>query len=231
MAVTTSATPVLPATDATESGGERFSTALRLTTQDVHEEAENVGFVQRLMAGHVVREGYTAMAGQLSFVYAALEERARALASDPVVAAFLDPRLDRLPSIEADLRFLIGSHWREDLTPLPATARYVERIEAIEWSGHFVAHHYTRYLGDLSGGQIISRLLSRTYGLTEGGDGLRFYHFADIRKSKPFKDDYRRALDSAPWSEQERESVIAEARTAFELNAALTVDLGRLFPA
>ncbi|MEE6274152.1 biliverdin-producing heme oxygenase [Georgenia sp. MJ206] len=208
-----------------------FSTTLRLSTRDVHEDAENVGFMKRLFAGEMPREGYAALVTQHWFVYTALEERGRALAADPVAGAFITADLERLPSIEADLTFLVGADWRARIEPLAATARYAERIAALDKAGPFVAHHYTRYLGDLSGGLAIGRILARTYDLAPGEDGVRFYHFPAIPKPKLFKDGYRRALDEAPWSEREREQVLAEARLAFELNAGMTVELGQHFPA
>ena len=55
-------------------------------------------------------------------------------------------------------------------TPPPPTAYRARLLEqAAEWAALLVAHHYTRYLGDLSGGQAIGRILDRTFEL----DGAR----------------------------------------------------------
>ncbi len=200
-----------------------LSAALRERTRDVHADAEGSSFVRELLEGERTRDDYTALVGQQYFVYEALESVAEALRDDPTAAAFISPKLTRLPAIEADLDFLQPG-WRDALAPLPATSRYTARIrEMAEWPGGFVAHHYTRYLGDLSGGQVIRTLLQRRFGFDTNGVG--FYVFAEIAKPKLFKDTYREQLDAAPWTEAEQDRVVEEARRAFRHNAEMFADL------
>jgi heme oxygenase len=144
---------------------------------------------------------------------------------DADAAAFITPQLTRLPALEADLLYLLGDDWRESIAPLPTTVRYVERIRSVAstWSGGFIAHHYTRYLGDLSGGQIIRTLMQRQFGFETNGVG--FYLFDQIAKPKEFKDVYRSQLDSVDWSEEERERVIDEVMIAYRFNTDLFLDL------
>ena len=209
------------------TAGAPFSTVIREASRAQHEEAEGSGFGTALVEGRLRREGYAALMAQTYFVYSALEEVTAAQREDPVGGQFFLPQLFRLPSIERDLDHLIGLDWRGAITPLPSTARYADRIRSVgsSWAGGFVAHHYTRYLGDLSGGQIIRRVLHRAYGLST--DGVRFYIFDEIPKPKPFKDLYRARLDAAPWDDAERMRVVAEVQEAFRLNTALFADLGR----
>lgn len=201
-----------------------FSQALRERTAAVHSDTEGSAFITELLSGKRSKDDYIALVGQLYFVYEALEAVAELLKTDAVATAFISPKLTRLPALEADLAFLVGDDWRETAAPLPATERYVTRIhEMAFWPGGFVAHHYTRYLGDLSGGQIIRTLLQRQFGFETNGVG--FYIFAEIAKPKPFKDAYRAELDALGWGEVERSRVIEEANTAFRLNADLFADL------
>lgn len=202
-----------------------FSQALRERTRGVHQESEGSGFMQDLMSGRGSRDDYIALLSQHYFIYEALEEAAAGLADDPVATLFISPALTRLPAIEADLEFLLGDDWRERIEPLPSTVRYTARIREVgsDWPGGFVAHHYTRYLGDLSGGQIIRTLLQRQYGFETNGVG--FYLFADIAKPKLFKDTYRSQLDAVEWTEEERDRVIAEVALAFRFNTELFDDL------
>lgn len=88
-----------------------------------------------------------------------------------------------------------------------------------------MAHHYTRYLGDLSGGQAIGRILARTYEL-EGLDGIGFYDFPEIAKPKVYKDGYRARLDALPLDEAEHQFVLAEVQRVFGFNGALFAELG-----
>ena len=109
-------------------------------------------------------------------------------------------------------------------TDSPAARAYADRIAAADWGGALVAHHYTRYLGDLSGGQAIGKILTRAFSLD--GPGVSFYEFPEIAKPKLYKDAYRANLDSLDVSEGERRRMVDEVRVAFGLNQALFDELG-----
>ena len=201
-----------------------FSQTLRDRTTSGHGDAEHSGFMHDLVHGKGTREDYTALAAQQYFIYRALEQAAERIKTDPVAANFVIPELNRVPAIEADLSFLIGDDWAEHIQPLAATQRYADRItEASTWSGGFVAHHYTRYLGDLSGGQIIRTLIQRQFGFDR--DGVRFYLFDEIDKPKRFKDHYRELLDQAGWTAEEQERIVQEVQGAYRLNTDVFVEL------
>src|SRR5690606_29620517 len=158
-----------------------FSQQLRERTWTSHGESEGAGFMSDLMTGKGTRDDYIALVAQHFFVYEALERAAAAFDGDPVAAPFITDQLTRLPALEADLEFLLGAGWRDQISPLPTTERYVRRIREIEderWAGGFVAHHYTRYLGDLSGGQVIRKIMQREFGFDTNGVG--FYLFDQI---------------------------------------------------
>jgi len=202
-----------------------FSTALRQRSSSAHSGSEGAGFMSDLMNGNGSLEDYIALVAQHWYVYEALERAAEQMRRDPVASAFISEKLTRLPAIEADLEFLIGADWREQISPLPTTERYAERINQVgaTWVGGFVAHHYTRYLGDLSGGQFIGRVMARRFGFETNGIG--FYLFDDIADPSSFKDVYREQLDAAPWDEAEQERVIDEVLLAYRLNTELFDDL------
>jgi heme oxygenase len=205
-----------------------FSQALRERTRGGHSASEGANFMDDLMKGNGSRDDYIALVAQHFFIYEALEAAAATMKDDAVAAAFISPQLTRLPALEADLAFLIGPDWRGSIAPLPTTERYVARINEIAaegWSGGFVAHHYTRYLGDLSGGQIIRTLMQRQFGFETNGVG--FYLFDQIAKPKEFKDTYREQLDAVDWSAEERERVIDEVLLAYTFNTDLFSDLAR----
>jgi heme oxygenase len=202
-----------------------FSTALRERASAAHSHSEHAGFMADLVRGDGTREDYIALVAQHWYIYAALESAADAMRHDPVASVFITDRLTRLPALEADLEFLVGPDWRDRVTPLPTTRRYVARIEKVgrTWPGGFVAHHYTRYLGDLSGGQFIGRLMARRFGFETNGIG--FYVFDDIADPKAFKDVYREQLDAAPWDDAEQQRVIDEVLLAYRFNTELFEDL------
>lgn len=203
-----------------------LSVQLRTSTRAQHEHAETRSFVTELMGGGLGprgREAYLDLARQHHELYRALEAVGERLAGDPVVVDFLLPELMREASLIADLETLAGPGWAE-LPVHEATRRYVERLDAIDDAAGYLAHAYTRYLGDLSGGQAIAVMLRRHYGLEPGE--LTFYQFAGIPKPKVFKDQYRAMLDDAALTSEQREVAVAEAQVAFDLNSALFVALG-----
>ncbi|MET1061598.1 MAG: biliverdin-producing heme oxygenase [Aeromicrobium sp.] len=196
-----------------------LSALLRSGSQAEHTAAESSSFMSELLAGGVAQAGYAHYLGLLRRVYEALEGVARELTDDPVAAAVIDPTIERLAAIDADL-----DHWGRVDVPSPAADAYVARIHATTgWGGLFIAHHYTRYLGDLSGGQAIGRILTREFGLD--GAGVAFYEFAAVPKPKLYKDAYRARLDALPLDEAERARVLAEVKDVFRLNGGLFTEL------
>ena len=202
-----------------------LSSRLREGTREEHESAESSGFISRLMSGGLSVDAYVALASQQFFVYSALEAIADDVRTLPQGSSLLFDELTRTPSIARDLEHLVGPDWRAIVMPLPATVRYVDALNASATSlPRYAAHAYTRYLGDLSGGQIIKRMLERHYGL--GPEGITFYSFEEIPKSKPFKDVYRERLDGLELDEEQLAEAVAEAKGAFRLNQDLFADLG-----
>lgn len=201
-----------------------FSERLREATKDAHMGAQSSAFVRDLFAGKLNRSLYARMVAQHYFIYSALEETSMAMSGDAVASPFISTELTRVPSLERDLEFLLGDGWREQIAPITATAVYVERIASTAGdSAGFVAHHYVRYLGDLSGGQHIARAVAKVLEL--GADGVRFYHFDEIDEPSVFKERYRKALNEAAWDESRRQTLIAEALTAYDLNTQVMLTL------
>jgi len=213
-----------------EDAPATLSAKLRAGTRAQHETAETQGFITRLMRGELNRAAYADFLAQHHAIYVALEESGSALRAAGADAGIVLDELVRVPSLEADLEFLFGAQWRTEIDILPATHAYAARLRELDsWLGGWVAHAYTRYLGDLSGGQVIRTMLQRHYGFES--DGVTFYHFAEIAKPKVFKDVYRERLDALPFDDAEHERVVAEAQRAFELNTALFRELGVRHPA
>ncbi|MGD1149150.1 MAG: biliverdin-producing heme oxygenase [Thermoanaerobaculaceae bacterium] len=198
----------------------KLSELLRERTADAHRGAERSEFVARFVRGGLDREMYFRHLLALHGVYTALEDALERLQDDPRLGAFLLPQLWRSLALERDLDFLRGPRWHAQ-EPVPAAKAYVERLRWVESAEpiRLVSHSYVRYLGDLSGGQVLSGLAARQLDLV--GDGLRFYEFPAIPDRAVFKADYRRRLDELPLTDGEREAVVEEARTAFRLNAAI----------
>ena len=206
----------------------RLSVQMKQGSAVEHEQAENSEFMAALLDGRINAQGYIAYLQRLRIVYVALEQASRDLADDALMRHVHDPALERVATIDADL-----ADWSRlfdvALTPTvsPAAEAYAQRIaEVSKWGGAVVAHHYTRYLGDLSGGQAIGRILDRAFGLD--GAGIAMYAFDLSSAVKPYKDGYRRGLDSIgeSLSAADRVRVVEEVRVAFRLNHDLFSELG-----
>ncbi|MDV3123338.1 biliverdin-producing heme oxygenase [Mycobacterium sp. 21AC1] len=202
-----------------------LSVAMKEGSTAEHDAAEHSPYVSELLGGAVNAQGYVDYLLRLRVVYAALEDAVRAHRNDPSVAAVYDPELERLATIDADL-----DHWAPGVSRAvdsPAAEAYRDRITGLSWGGALVAHHYTRYLGDLSGGQAIGRILDRTFGLD--GAGLSFYEFP--MRAKPYKDAYRARLDGLDLERDEIDRTVDEVRCAFSLNQQLFDELAANLPA
>ncbi|MEV4235616.1 MULTISPECIES: biliverdin-producing heme oxygenase [unclassified Nocardia] len=210
-----------------------FSTAIRTATAQQHEAAENSSFISDMLGGELGIDSYHRYTAQLWFIYRALEDRWDALADDPIAGPFIRPELARTAELERDLAHLIGPDWRAALEALPATAAYAARIDecAREWPAGYIAHHYTRYIGDLSGGQVIRGTAEKLWNLPHRGDGVRFYVFDALGNPAAFKREYRGLLDQLPLDDLERRRVLDEGQRAFALNTAVFAELAAEFPA
>jgi len=198
----------------------RLSEELRARTADAHRAAEHSEFVSRFVRGRLDLPLHVRHMLALHAVYATLEEALECRRDDPRLGAFSLPQLWRRLPIERDLEFLRGPAWRTERL-VPAATAYAKRLREIDATEpiRLVSHSYVRYLGDLSGGQVLRRLAAEQLDLD--GDGLRFYEFPAIPDPPAFKAEYRRRLDALELTDGEREAVVEEARTAFNLNGAI----------
>ncbi|MGJ4952776.1 heme oxygenase (biliverdin-producing) [Bradyrhizobium sp. HKCCYLS20291] len=192
--------------------------AMRERTKALHVTAERTGIVAELLRGRGTREAYALLLRNLLPVYETLEAELLRHAASPVTGLIVRPELNRSAAIAADLAQLDATN----LPLLPETIAYVGAIrEAGGGEGHaLLAHAYTRYLGDLSGGQIIKKILARSLELRP--EALSFYDFPAIADIPRFKDAYRVSLERAGTRMAEHDVVIEEAATAFQLNITLS---------
>lgn len=192
---------------------------LREGTRELHAEVERAGAMGALLQGRLARAGYVAMLRNLHVVYRALEGALAVRAGAPLLRPFDLPALARAEALAADLVSLHGPAWRDALPLVPAAAAYAQRLAAAPDTA-LVAHAYVRYLGDLSGGQVLARLVARHYGLA-AGSGTRFYEFGGEARAQALKQGFRAALAVLPVTPAEADAVVTEALWAFRQHRAL----------
>ena len=196
-----------------------FALQLKTETKKSHTAAENTKFVGSFLRGVVSKEGYKQLVANFYFIYRAMEEEVDKLKEDPIVSKIAYDELNRVNNLERDLRYFYGPNWRALITPSDACQQYVNRIREVadEDPELLVGHHYTRYLGDLSGGQILRGIAEKALSLPEG-EGLYFYEFEKIEDKKEFKNNYRSSLNQLPINQSQANAIITEANYAFRLN-------------
>jgi heme oxygenase len=193
---------------------------LRQRTQDLHRTAERSGLVADLLRGRASLRDYRLFLRNLLAAYEALEAGLERHRRTPGVQDFARPEVYRSGAIIADMAALAGEGWREDLPLLPAAKAYALSIEAAaEGAGvGLIGHAYVRYLGDLSGGQVLKRQLAKSLDLPPSA--LTFYDFPRIADMDLYKRSYREALDQLV--EVDADAVIKGALDAFSLNIQLS---------
>ncbi len=212
--------------------GRRLSEALKTGTEEAHKEAESVHFVKNFIRGKIDRNLYALFVAQMFHVYRRLETELDNHASKNFAACHFPRELNRSEALCEDIDFWQGS---SDEPPIsPATQDYLDRITTVakERPLLLLAHAYTRYLGDLSGGKILARVAKRALHLDSGPDGLTeglaFYDFPLLRGSvKSFKDNYRQALNDLEFEDSDEavRAIVQEANIAFLLNMRLFEEL------
>ena len=181
--------------------------------------AENTSFVASFLRGVVDESKYRQLVANFYFIYHALETEVENNKDNPFVGPMRLNGLSRHDALIKDCEYFYGDDWREKIYPTEQTQRYVNRIHEVakENPELLIAHHYTRYMGDLSGGQILKGIAQKALGLKE--DGLAFYEFPEISDKKGFKESYRRVLDTMiPATQKNVDGIIVEANYAFRLN-------------
>jgi len=220
-----------------------LATQLREGTKKAHTNAESTGFVKCFLKGVVEKTSYRNLVKNLYFVYSAMEEEMQRHREDRIISKIYFPELNRKQSLEQDLKFYYGAGGDEQIAPstagsayvhrigdeqiAPSTAgkAYVQRIREISEKEPelLVAHSYTRYLGDLSGGQILKKIAKTAMNLD--AEGTAFYEFTDIPDEKAFKNNYRQAMNNLPIDQETADRIVNEANAAFDMNMQIFREL------
>ena len=201
---------------------------LREGTKKSHTMGENTGFVACFLKGVVEKNSYRKLISDLYFVYKAMEEEIEILVASehPVIKYIGFKELYRQQTLENDLNFFYGEDWRNQIKISDSAKSYVDRIHLIakESPELLVGHHYTRYIGDLSGGQILKNIAKRALNL-QGAKGLNFYEFDMIEDEKKFKESYSQTLNQLPIDQIIADQIIEEANQAFMYNMNMFKEL------
>lgn len=191
---------------------------LRTITQSAHESTESGTLIKKIFSGTVTEQQYWLYLWSLNQIYTELEFALDNNKSHPAISALYFPELFRRETLARDLKT-----WADFKTDIPVLLQQ----EVLSYSHHLkrigeesplllVPHAYVRYLGDLSGGQILGKNLSRKY---PNPDGLNFYNFPLITNPTEMKTLYRKQLDFVGQTYPDKINILGqEAILAFEYN-------------
>ncbi|XP_074512767.1 heme oxygenase 2 [Sebastes fasciatus] len=198
-----------------------LSDVLAAGTKEVHEMAENTQFVKDFIKGRIRKELFKLGAVALHYTYTAMEEEIERNKDHPHFAPLYFPtELNRHEALARDLEYFYGPDWQSQVSCSPATQNYVDRIHQVgqEDPVLLVSHAYTRYMGDLSGGQILKKKAQKAMKLPTTGEGVEFYQFDNIHSIKGFKQLYFSRMNDLELDMDIKKRLVDEAVKAFHFN-------------
>jgi heme oxygenase len=172
--------------------------------------------------------GYGLYLRNLLPAYREMEQALQRHRTLPGLGYMAQASLHRAGRIETDLGILAGRGWPSALPLLSAGRNYAERVRWVgaEEAELLYAHAYTRYLGDLYGGQTLRRHLMRRFG--SQFRATAFTEFPAIAGIRGFAAGFSAALDEGGRNVADSGSVVEEAAVAFQLNIALSEETAAL---
>lgn len=207
-----------------------LSEQIKAATKENHVRAENTQLMLNYQKGRITLPQYKVLLCSLYEIYKALEQQLDKNRDHPAVAPIYFPQeLARMESLQSDLEHFLGSDWRKKVIVPAATHQYVERLNLIgrKRPELLVAHAYTRYLGDLSGGQVLGKITQKSLGLS-GREGLSFFLFPGVSSPNRFKQLYRSRMNNVELTAEQRSAVLQEAVDAFQFNIQVFDDLQKM---
>lgn len=207
-----------------------LSARLKHETRALHRQAEQSGIMQRLLRGRATRPMYCALLRNLYEIYAPLENGLQRHHAHPQVQPIFAPGLMRVAHLANDLVALAGEGWPTEIAVQPAARAYRDALNLIgETRPHLLAAHaYVRYLGDLSGGQIVHRLVAKQLHL--GETATRFYQFGAPADVDLLLAQFRAGLDAIPLTGNDADEIVGEALGAFRRHVDLFEELAQHAP-
>lgn len=195
-------------------------------TRKSHSMAENTAFVTGFFKGLSTQSSYKNLLTSLYFIYSAMENAFDTCKIEEV-QCLDDKELRRVNAISMDMAYFYGDDWKNNVgTPTYSTQKYVNRIEEIARDKPYllIAHQYTRYLGDLFGGQMMAGMASRSLDL-EKGKGVSFYEFDGIVSTKDYISNWYTRLNLLELTEVQKQEIVDEANLVFALNIGIFEEL------
>lgn len=199
-----------------------LSHRLKVATKQIHTTAERTGFVADLLKAAPERDKYILYLDCLHTLYLHLETAL--LENQCAAPQFIDSAMHRRHAIKSDLKHLRATPTTAGQT-MPALQSYVSRIHFLAQNEPVLlnAHAYVRYFGDLSGGQILHKIVKSTYNLQH--NQLAFYRFESIPDTDVYKQKLKLDLDANTELARVAPDLEREAVRTFQFNIDLSIGI------
>ena len=199
-----------------------FHLKLREGTQELHDQAEAGNLQDKMVNGTLSKEEFAAFIAQMKIVHAALEPAlSSASTNDSRIAKIFDDDHIRIDKIQQDL---VDLEWEGDITPLPATERFVNYVhEKID--NNPIALIGVLYVeeGATNGNKYISKKLIPALGLEEG-KALGFLDpHGDEQRTKWNR--FKETLNELDLSEEEEATCVESAQETFRMIMNISSEL------
>lgn len=206
----------------------RLAERLKAETAALHVAVEGSVYMSSLMGGQLESAAYCALLRSLHPIYFALEAAIGRHEGHPLIAPVWQPALRRSLALQADLNVLYGADWADALVPVSQALAYAAHLREIGASepGLLLAHAYVRYLGDLSGGQMLRRAVGQSLALADGR-GVAFYDFGGADAMRALRHGFRAGLASLNPDINTADAVVEEATLAFQRHQRLFEELAQ----
>lgn len=207
---------------------DTFHAHIKAATELAHAQAEEAPFISELMGGSLSPQAYLGYLRALLPIYQLLELRAEENAKNEPFKYFFHRELQRSDLLARDIVHLEEQF--PDNAPeetLESVSEYCSTLTADISPARLLAHHYIRYLGDLSGGQAIAKLVSRHYKISS--EALNFYNFTSLGDLVFYKSRYRDLLNLAMLTDQDRTEFLDEVTKLYKLSRQIFLELGDRF--
>jgi heme oxygenase (biliverdin-producing, ferredoxin) len=195
----------------------------------IHRKAERRPFMVVFFKAQLPRASYAEYLGRLSYIYDALEDVDEALKGDPVVGRMHSPELHRREAIDADMTFLLGAEWRDQISLTPVTKAYADRIRSLadEFPPGYVAHQWLRYLGNVLAQPVLQKIMKRAYDFED--QGTAFARYEKIADPRAYLGEYHARMNSMPLDDAAKQKVVDEANRAWQHQIDFTDELAADF--
>jgi heme oxygenase len=198
---------------------------LRAQTLPHHQRAESHRWQRAMAKGRLSQRQYAMWLGQMRHVHHALESAlGRHAATNPHIAAVVDPVQFQLPHVDADLAYYGGDPLPS--TALPAVAAAVITVErtARADTTRLLGLHYV-IEGSKNGGRFIVRALRRAYNLPPGHGDRSMDPYGEHQPAvwSKFKSDMNARHFDSPTCD----AIVASAADMFDAFYDVSEDLAR----